>query len=168
MILKYYVLDPTGNITILAEGNVPAEERGAVAAKLMEKEPAAEQVGFISYGQARVDRTDAGHAAGEENRGAGHADITLQMAGGEFCGNATMSAAVLAVHLGKVRDESAANREEKGTCANREEKGICADGENSYNVNVLASGAEGIRRVHVEAKEDGSYMGTVDMPEPIS
>ncbi len=143
MKLKYYILDPTGNITILAEGDVPAAGRAATAAKLMELEPTAEQVGFVCYG-----RTSA-----EKNCDTDH-DISLTMAGGEFCGNATMSAAVLRV----ARENGGFAGETSGT---RRKYGI-------YEVDVLASGAEGIRRVHVEEKEDGSYFGSVDMPKPLS
>jgi diaminopimelate epimerase len=46
----------------------------------MELEPDVEQVGFISY---------------EEDLAAGGVPVSLRMAGGEFCGNATMCAAAL-------------------------------------------------------------------------
>ena len=72
--IRYVVFNPTGNITMLVETEVPREDQAEVALKLMEKEKAVEQVGFISY---------------DDN-----GDITLRMAGGEFCGNATMSTAV--------------------------------------------------------------------------
>ena len=72
--LKYSLLDPTGNITLLVETPVPIEDQPAVALELMKQEPAAEQAGFVSF-------QDAG--------------IHLRMAGGEFCGNACMSAAAL-------------------------------------------------------------------------
>lgn len=136
MKLKYYIPDPTGNITILAEGDVPADKRAGVAAKLMDKEPTAEQVGFISYGS-----------------GNDPADISLMMAGGEFCGNATMSAAVLFV---------AKKEGLLGSFWGRQRvPGI-------HEVKVLASGVEEICKVLVEVKEDGSYVGTVEMPKPLS
>ncbi len=72
--MKAYLYDPTGNMTLLVETPVPASERKSVAAELMAAEPQAEQLGFLCGG------------------GEGY-DIELQMAGGEFCGNATMSAA---------------------------------------------------------------------------
>ncbi|MEE3312421.1 MAG: diaminopimelate epimerase, partial [Acutalibacteraceae bacterium] len=78
MEVTYSLFDPTGNITLLVETPISAAERVAVASKLMELEPKAEQVGFVSQDDADV-------------------DIRLDMAGGEFCGNATMSAAALAV-----------------------------------------------------------------------
>ena len=72
MNFDYYLANPTGNITILVETPVKRESQPSVALELMKKEPTAEQVGFI-----------------EKENGKFH----LQMAGGEFCGNATMSAA---------------------------------------------------------------------------
>lgn len=66
--MKYHVFDPTGNITVLAE----CERDRKVADDLMKTVPDAEQVGFL---------TDDG--------------LTLTMAGGEFCGNASMCAAAL-------------------------------------------------------------------------
>ena len=66
--MRYYLLNPTGNITALIDGNIPAAE-------VMKKEPACEQAGNIY-----------------EKEGC---DIALRMSGGEFCGNAAMCAAYL-------------------------------------------------------------------------
>ena len=79
MEVTYSLFDPTGNITLLVETPVPEEDQPSVAAALMKVEPSVEQVGFVS-------------APSDSSR-----DIDLRMAGGEFCGNATMSAAALAV-----------------------------------------------------------------------
>ena len=78
--LKYCIFDPTGNITALVETAVDIADQPAVAARIMELEPDVEQVGFISY---------------EEDPAANGVPVTLRMAGGEFCGNATMCAAAL-------------------------------------------------------------------------
>ena len=72
--IQYYLLDPTGNQTVLVETSVPEKIQPAVAKQIMECEPEAEQVGFVSF---------------LEN------SIEIRMAGGEFCGNAAMSAGVL-------------------------------------------------------------------------
>ena len=80
--ISYTLLDPTGNMTLLAETPVPEAAQPLTAKRLMELEPAAEQVGFVYD-------TDDG--------------IGLRMAGGEFCGNASMSAGVLYL-LRKGRD----------------------------------------------------------------
>ena len=69
------MIDPTKNITALAETPVPTASRPFAARKIMEREPSCEQVGFVYQ-----------NAAGEP---------CLDMAGGEFCGNASMSAAAL-------------------------------------------------------------------------
>ena len=75
--LHYSILDPTGNITALVESAVKVGRQPSVAASLMERHPEVEQVGFVSY---------------ESVEGA---DAQLRMAGGEFCGNASISAAAL-------------------------------------------------------------------------
>ena len=46
---EYYVLDPTGNITILVSTPVPQDLQVRTASALMEREAAAEQVGFLSF-----------------------------------------------------------------------------------------------------------------------
>ena len=76
MKLNYALMDPTGNMTVLVESPVEIEDQPRCAAALLAAEPTAEQVGFISPG-------------------VGGADTALRMAGGEFCGNAAMSAAAL-------------------------------------------------------------------------
>ncbi len=68
--IDYVLMDPTGNRTLLVRTPVEPCRRKAVATALMAIEPTAEQVGFLQ----------------------GH---TLAMAGGEFCGNASMAAAAL-------------------------------------------------------------------------
>lgn len=78
--LKYCIFDPTGNITALVETAVDIADQPAAASHIMELEPDVEQVGFISYA---------------EDPAAGGAPVSLRMAGGEFCGNATMCAAAL-------------------------------------------------------------------------
>ncbi len=214
--LSYYIFDPTGNITILVEGDVPADMRAGVASELMKREPTAEQVGFVSCGNSIKEKeiTIAENCLTEketarncltgnkkervENCLAGNekdvADISLGMAGGEFCGNATMSAAVLfaakyllngekseATYFSdqcgarKVEESLSWDRcearkvEESPSSEHREtgrvEKAPCSD---ICEVNVSSSGAEGIRKVWVEKLGNGLYLGTVEMPEPLS
>lgn len=79
--IQYCIFDPTGNITALVETHVDIADQPAVASKIMELEPDVEQVGFITYAN---DAASSGGAA-----------ISIRMAGGEFCGNATMCAAAL-------------------------------------------------------------------------
>ena len=85
MELRYSILDPTGNITALVESPVEAAKRQAAAAAIMRRHDDVEQVGFLN-------------PAGEDGLPA------LQMAGGEFCGNATMCAAALLSLRGKTGD----------------------------------------------------------------
>ena len=74
--LRVSIFDPTGTITALVEDPVEIAEQSAVAAAVMERFPAVEQVGFVSF----PPETPCAE---------------LRMAGGEFCGNASMSAAAL-------------------------------------------------------------------------
>lgn len=71
--IRYCLMNPTENRTVLVETPVPVDRQPAVAGRLMELEPTAEQVGFLSESST--------------------ADVALRMAGGEFCANGTMSAA---------------------------------------------------------------------------
>lgn len=70
MNIKYYLLNPAGNITILTKTPVNENDRRFVADLLMKAEPTAEQVGFVDGN-------------------------VLNMAGGEFCGNATRCASFI-------------------------------------------------------------------------
>lgn len=71
--IKYVLMDPTKNITALVIDDVPIDTYKEVAQSIMKNEPLVEQVGFIT-----IDKND---------------NISLRMAGDEFCGNATMSVA---------------------------------------------------------------------------
>lgn len=124
MICDYKVFNPTGNITILVESKVNPDERIALANKLLEIEKEAEQVGFIS------DSDDA--------------DIRLDMAGGEFCGNATMSAAAYM-----------ALKQNVGTLSKLE-------------VIVSVSGADKPIKVTVNRENAKRFSGYVQMPMPQS
>lgn len=75
MNIDYYLINPTENITLLVETPVPRELQPFVASELLRREKRGEQVGFI-----------------EQNS---EFDICVRMAGGEFCGNAALSAAAL-------------------------------------------------------------------------
>lgn len=118
--VTYVMADPTGNLTILVETAVPVDRQPSVAAALMTREPAAEQVGFVG--------DDA------------ECDIALRMAGGEFCGNAAMSAAILAA---------------RRSCLS---KGA---------VTVRVSGAKEPVAVEVGSQEDGVRRARVAMPRPL-
>lgn len=117
--IRYILADPTGNRTVLVETPVRADRQPAVAAGLMELEPTAEQAGFLGRSEK--------------------ADVALRMAGGEFCANATMSAAVL--------------------CGMR-------TGKTAGRVSVEVSGAPEPVAVEIAAGEDGLWQGVVQLPRP--
>ena len=119
MKLDYYLIDPTGNMTILVETPVPAASQPFCASALLAAEPAAEQAGFLSPGDADCDRA-------------------LRMAGGEFCGNAAMSAAAL----------------------------FCDQAGRTGEVRVRVSGAAAPVRVEIGGSPEGGYTGAVEMPRP--
>ncbi len=112
--ISYYLIDPTGNITLLVDSPCGAGQRVKIARELMKAEPSAEQVGFIGG-----------------NR--------LDMAGGEFCGNATLSAA--SVYCLK-------------------------NGIDEAKLEMSVSGAENPVSVDIVKKSEGVYGGRVEMPSP--
>lgn len=126
MEISYCKFNPTGNITLIAETLVLRESQAAVAAKLMALDKGAEQVGFIEK------PTDEKCA------------LRLQMMGGEFCGNATISAAAL--YMLK-KDPSVGDKED---------------------VILEVSGADETLCVSVECVGEKSFSGTVSMPLPES
>ena len=75
MNVSYTKIDPSGNITLIVDSFVPREEQSRIATLLMERDPEAEQVGFLEVPEDPC------------------CAVRLQMMGGEFCGNATLSAA---------------------------------------------------------------------------
>ena len=119
-VIEYVVMNPSQNITILA---MPLDDDydydyGFIARKLLKLEPTAEQVGFLQYGE--------------------DCDVMINMAGDEFCGNATMSAAVY--------------------------YGIM-NGVNDGNVVVKSSGVNNPVNVHIKKTND--WEGIVEMPEAL-
>lgn len=119
--IHYLVMNPTGNQTILVQSEIPLEKQLSVADVLMQFEPKAEQVGFLS------------------NCAVG--DISLRMAGGEFCGNATICAAV--------------------------QYGLQNDMDQGQ-VTVCVSGAATPVAVSISRQENGMWSGIVEMPQPES
>ncbi|MDR3122609.1 MAG: hypothetical protein LBU16_02375 [Treponema sp.] len=78
MEIRFAKLNPTGNMTILVESPFPREKYGETAARLMAYGSLfAEQVGYIEKPASTLSRS------------------RIHMMGGEFCGNAAMSAAAL-------------------------------------------------------------------------
>ena len=74
--MNYIKADPQGNITAIVTDPSDPEDRIQIASGIMEKDRTVEQVAFV---------------IAPENG----SDISIEMAGGEFCGNAALSAAAL-------------------------------------------------------------------------
>ncbi len=117
MTVKYSILDPTGNITALVADEVAIGNQPYAASLIMENELDVEQVGFLDV----------------KNRG-------MRMAGGEFCGNASMCAAVMCL-----KDE-------------------LQNGE-SRDMPLCVSGAPQKVNVHIEKKNEYSFYCGVTMPK---
>ena len=73
--MNYIVANPTGNITVLVTDPVDMKDRNEVTRAMFEAVPTCEQVGYV------VAPLSA------------NADVRLEMMGGEFCGNASLSTA---------------------------------------------------------------------------
>ena len=119
----YSLWNPTGNLTVfssLPEGTNPAE----LGKKLLSLEPGAEQAGFLSF---------------EEE----DCDVRLTMAGGEFCGNASLSAAA----------EFALNND-------------LSIGSKDI-VTLRCSGVKGAFSVEISREGENSFRGTLAMPSPL-
>jgi len=122
MKLDYYLIDPTRNLTALITSQVSLSHSKDAAARVMESEPSCEQAGFVYINK----------------RG----EPCLRMAGGEFCGNASMSAAAL-------------------YCKN---SGINTGETREIYLNV--SGTEEPVYVRVTAESDVSFYCDISMPKP--
>ena len=87
--IQYTILDPSGNITALVESPVEISRQPHVADAIMKKHREVEQVGFVSFPDyLQTEGTAAGKLP----------DAILRMAGGEFCGNASMCTGALFVY----------------------------------------------------------------------
>jgi diaminopimelate epimerase len=129
--IDYTVWDPMGNITVLVQTPVSDSLRPAVAKQLMETVPGAEQVGFLTQDKDKTEEPSPSHG--------------LKMAGGEFCGNATMSAAA------KIADV----------------QGLAVGEE--VQITLEVSGADAPVAVQVARRADGAgFECTVSMPLPAS
>lgn len=115
--ITYKTFDPTGNRTMLVTSPVERDDQAKAAGGILDRDRSLEQVAFVE-------------GEGGSRR--------LQMMGGEFCGNATMSfASMLAA-----------------------ESGV-----DSLDTEVEVSGCDGKVPVHVEKDGEG-WLGKVTMPLP--
>ncbi|PYE48277.1 diaminopimelate epimerase [Paenibacillus barcinonensis] len=122
--IDFIKCSPTQNMTILVKTNHAAEHYSDIASSLMSYDHVyAEQVGFIEQPRRQ------------------EAAARLEMAGGEFCGNACMA---LAAHVAY-------------------EKGL--EQQSSMNVKLDVSGTESLIHCHVKKREN-QYDCRVTMPVP--
>lgn len=138
--MRYSILDPTGNITALVEDVVPICDQPSVAAGIMRLHPDVEQVGFVLFTPSDPIQAH------------------LRMAGGEFCGNATMCAAALfaertnktllakeAAHVGEMHETPETPRE----------------------VLVESSGADDRLTVRLRSESTDSFSSSLHMPKAL-
>lgn len=122
--MNFSILDPTGNITAIVTEQVLEGLRASFAEEIMKAEPSVEQVGFLLPGD-------------------GIYDAKLMMAGGEFCGNASMSAAAMTAM------RNGAKSEEK------------------LLVTLCVSGNPDPVKVELECINEKTFKGRVAMPRAI-
>ncbi len=125
--IEYVKCNPTQNMTILVKTRQQAQDYKRVASKIMSYDSVyAEQVGFIEQPVSPM------------------ADASLQMAGGEFCGNGCMA---LAVYLAAERD---------------------IQPEGAVDIVLETSGAGQLVRCQVKRAEgEGAYRCRIAMPAPV-
>ena len=124
MKLDFVKTSPTQNMTLLLTTPVPREKQPALAERLIAYDSVyAEQAGFLE--------------APEDKR----ASVHLQMMAGEFCGNATLSAAAWLM----------------------EREGLSAGSEKEFLLEV--SGAAKLIACKMKRTEE-DFVGTVEMPLP--
>ena len=122
----YIVLNPTGNITALVTDSVEVSRQPFFADKIMARHPEVEQVGFVDLSGIEVEPVHA----------------RLRMAGGEFCGNASMCTAVLY----------------------EMEQGVSGLEDAERKVILQVSGAEEPVEVSLRGNEESGYFAGVKMP----
>ncbi|MDO4939957.1 MAG: hypothetical protein Q4E54_08390 [Lachnospiraceae bacterium] len=125
--MKYIVANPTENITVLVETPVAPADRDEVTGQMFESVPACEQVGYITMPVSSS------------------CDIRLEMMGGEFCGNASLSTA--AYHARRKGLKSGETLDVNMECSGVSEAFICT---------VTANDDCGI-----------NFTGTLQMPSPL-
>ena len=134
--IKYNIFDPTGNITALVETPVAVEAQPGLAERIMEKHPHVEQVGFV---RKLYDKENG-------------FDMELRMAGGEFCGNASMCAGVW------YTEQMTKEGPVRGTEADRNQ---------AKKVVLRVSGAKGPVEVRLSKTAENLYSTTIRMPQAL-
>ncbi|MCL1993640.1 MAG: hypothetical protein FWG66_11915 [Spirochaetes bacterium] len=126
--VEFVKISPTQNMTILVTSPVARERQAEIAKKIMAYDSVhGEQVGFV------------------EKPGDPNALARLQMAGGEFCGNASLALCAYLVWKGA----------------------LPCPAQGSVSVPIEASGAGDILRCEITRKA-GFFLGKLNMPAPDS
>lgn len=129
---RFLKTDPSGNTTVFVLDETKAEERSRIAQALMKEESiAAEQVAFLDTELPRP------------------ADFSFAMMGGEFCGNATRSAAAWLV-FDRERYQPTGELGDKGT------------------YEISCSGIDHNISCHVTMTSRAAFDVSADMPLPVS
>lgn len=129
---RFLKTDPSGNTTIFVLDGTKREKRSQIAQALMRKESlSAEQVAFLDTEPPRP------------------ADFSFAMMGGEFCGNATRSAAAWLV-FDRERYQPTGKSGDKGT------------------YEISCSGIDHNIRCHVSMVSRSTFDVAADMPLPLS
>ena len=133
--LTYTLMDPTGNITALVESAVEVDGQPQTAALIMSRHPEVEQVGFITF---------------YEPESVTDVQVGLRMAGGEFCGNASMCAAALYL-IRKGLNKTASN-----------------DADTGNHVSLRVSGVQVPVGVDLHIESDQTFNASIILPPPVS
>ena len=150
--IRYSIWDPTGNITALVESPVETARQPETAAQLMRRHPEVEQVGFVRFPE-------------------GPEDAELRMAGGEFCGNASMSTAALALLKrgetagrmdGREEGERRIRLRVSGAKQSVEVR-LRPEGQQSFHASVLMPPAEAVESCRFAWGEDSGILPAVRM-----
>ena len=167
--IRYSIWDPTGNITALVESPTKIERQPQVAAALMMRHPEIEQVGFVGVcgedsGALLPDRSGGRGQIDTERIDFQRANAALRMAGGEFCGNASLCAG--AWFLSRERENFS---EEKSSAAMSRETGAGPvpdepGDEPVKRVLLKVSGARETVEVTLTPLGGFEYEGSVKMP----
>ena len=154
--IDYYIFDPTGNITALVETTVDPADQPAVASGIMDQHPEVEQVGFVTFAEAMNEggaAAGAGAPTADGARAEADVPVSLRMAGGEFCGNATMCAAALYL----MENEAA-------WTGMPEDEEPLKDKDGTVSVRVRVSGAKDPLEVKLVRADAASFAASVTMP----
>ena len=151
---SYWIFDPTGNITALVESKMPVSQQPAAASLIMRMHPEVEQVGFVSFAESPSLETQ----------------VVLRMAGGEFCGNASMCAAAL--YKMRCSQCSPEKKEEiapdkTGTAAS-ESSGEPNSEKTADTVTLQVSGAQKPVSVKLDRTAPLHYRTSIHMPQALA